>query len=150
MPTLAHNRDKEELLRRIRTLRPDSVRQWGRMSVHQMVCHCCDAFRMAGGEKPTNDVSNFARRTVVKWIALHLPLRWPQGIQTVSEVDQYAGGTKPVEFYADVAELETFVERFGAHRGTWPAHPIFGRLSQAEWQRWGYLHVDHHLRQFGA
>jgi len=29
------------------------------------------------------------------------------------------------------------------------AHPIFGRMSLWEWQRWGYLHTDHHLRQFG-
>jgi hypothetical protein len=30
-----------------------------------------------------------------------------------------------------------------------PAHPIFGRMTEAEWMRWGYLHTDHHLRQFG-
>ena len=29
-------------------------------------------------------------------------------------------------------------------------HPIFGRLSRTAWLRWGYLHIDHHLRQFGA
>ena len=29
-------------------------------------------------------------------------------------------------------------------------HPIFGALSRAAWLRWGYLHVDHHLRQFGV
>ena len=150
MPTLARTHDKAEILRRVRTLGPDSIRLWGRMSVHQMVCHCCDAFRMASGDKPTADVSNLGRRTVVKWIALHLPLRWPQGIQTVSEVDQYVGGTKPAEFYADIAELERFVERFASHRGSWPAHPIFGRLTDAEWMRWGYRHMDHHLRQFGA
>lgn len=28
-------------------------------------------------------------------------------------------------------------------------HPIFGRLSRAAWLRWAYLHMDHHLRQFG-
>jgi hypothetical protein len=29
-------------------------------------------------------------------------------------------------------------------------HPIFGRMSEAAWLRWGWLHADHHLRQFGA
>jgi hypothetical protein len=28
-------------------------------------------------------------------------------------------------------------------------HPIFGPMSAAAWMRWGYLHADHHLRQFG-
>ena len=130
MPTLARDPDKDELLRRIRTLRPDSVRLWGRMSAHQMVCHCTDAFRMASGEKPTSDVSNVGTRTVVKWIALHLPLRWPPGIKTVQEVDQEVGGTKPIEFFADLAELEARVERFATQRGGWPAHPIFGRCQR--------------------
>jgi hypothetical protein len=31
----------------------------------------------------------------------------------------------------------------------WPAHPIFGKMSETDWMRWAYLHVDHHLRQFG-
>jgi hypothetical protein len=30
------------------------------------------------------------------------------------------------------------------------AHPLFGRMSDADWLRWAYLHADHHLRQFGA
>jgi len=29
-------------------------------------------------------------------------------------------------------------------------HPIFGQMTEKEWMRWGYLHSDHHLRQFGA
>ena len=32
----------------------------------------------------------------------------------------------------------------------WPAHPIFGPMTLRAWMRWGYLHVDHHLRQFSA
>jgi len=30
-----------------------------------------------------------------------------------------------------------------------PAHFRFGLMSRADWHRWAYLHVDHHLRQFG-
>jgi hypothetical protein len=29
-------------------------------------------------------------------------------------------------------------------------HPIFGELTEREWMRWGYLHTDHHFRQFGV
>jgi hypothetical protein len=28
-------------------------------------------------------------------------------------------------------------------------HYMFGPLSESEWARWAYLHMDHHLRQFG-
>ena len=28
-------------------------------------------------------------------------------------------------------------------------HPMMGHMSKWEWMRWGFLHTDHHLRQFG-
>jgi Protein of unknown function (DUF1569) len=43
--------------------------------------------------------------------------------------------------------MERFAQPSAAER---PAHPIFGRMTEEEWMRWGYLHVDHHLRQFGG
>ncbi|MCB0510451.1 MAG: DUF1569 domain-containing protein [Bacteroidetes bacterium] len=30
------------------------------------------------------------------------------------------------------------------------AHPFFGNLSKADWQRLIYKHIDHHLQQFSA
>jgi hypothetical protein len=147
--TLARDRDTKEIVRRLGELRPDSVRRWGRMSAHQMMCHLTDGFRMATGEKRVNATPSLSQRTLIKWIALHLPLPWPAGIMTVSEIDQEVGGTSPADFAADLAELEARVAQFAACRGGWPAHPIFGRMSDAEWLRWGWRHTDHHLRQFG-
>jgi hypothetical protein len=152
MKTLAREQDTAEIVRRLRQVRPDSVRRWGRMSAHQMVCHLCDSFRMVTGERPVRDANRLMQRTVVKWIALYAPLRWPPGIPTTPEVDQERGGTKPVEFAADVAQCEALVECIttGSAMCDGKMHPIFGRMSRAAWLRWGYLHTDHHLRQFGA
>jgi hypothetical protein len=152
MNTLARERSKAEILHRLRAVRPESVRRWGRMSAHQMVCHLSDACRMATGEKRVSDATSLVQGTVVKWIALYAPLPWPTGLLTRPEIDQDVGGTCPGDFAADVAELEGLVEMIAARRGTreWPTHPIFGRMSEADWLRWGYLHIDHHLRQFGA
>jgi hypothetical protein len=152
MNTLARERSKAEILHRLRAVRPENTRRWGRMSAHQMVCHLSDACRMATGEKPVSDATSLMQRTLVKWIALYAPLPWPPGILTRPEIDQEVGGTCPGDFAADVAELEGLVETIAARRGIkeWPAHPIFGRMSEADWLRWGYLHIDHHLRQFGA
>jgi hypothetical protein len=122
------------------------------MSAHQMICHLCDSCRMAMGEKPVSDATGRLQRTVVKWIALYLPVRWPPGIPTRPEVDQQVAGTRPVEFAADVAELEALLELVTTREKgfEWPVHPIFGRMSRGAWLRWAYLHTDHHLRQFGA
>src|SRR4029434_2647554 len=110
MKTLARQRDKAEILQRLRDVRPESVRRWGRMSAHQMVCHLNDSFRMATGEKPVSHATGLPQRTIVKWIALYLPLPWPAGIFTRPEIDQELGGTRPVNFAADVAQLEALLE----------------------------------------
>lgn len=152
MKTLAQEQRKAEILLRLRTLGPESDRRWGQMSAHQMVCHLSDSCRMATGQKPVSNATGRLQRTLVKWIALYLPLRWPVGILTRPEIDQQCAGTRPVDFAADLAALEALVDLITT-RPTgfdWPVHPIFGRMSQTAWLRWAYLHMDHHLRQFGA
>jgi hypothetical protein len=152
MKTLARAQCKVDVLRRLRTVRRESARRWGRMSAHQMVCHLSDAFRMALGQKAVSGAAGPLQRTLVKWIALYTPLRWRSGIVTRPEIDQHCGGTKPGDFAADVAELERLVELIArrAKGSEWPPHPVFGRMSHGAWRRWAYLHMDHHLRQFGA
>ena len=152
MKTLARHRDKAEILQRLRAVRPENVRRWGRMSPHQMVCHLSDSFRMASGQKAVRHPTGRLQPTMVKWIALYLPLPWPAGILTTPELDQELGGTRPVDFAADVAELEALLDLVTTRKETFDgqSHPIFGRMSEAGWLRWAYLHMDHHLRQFGA
>jgi len=149
--SLARPRDKAELLQRLKELGPDSARRWGRMTAHQMVCHLCDGFRMGMRQKPVSDATGLLQRTIVKWVALYAPLRWQPGIETRPEIDQQCAGTRPADFGADVAQLEALVDLFTAPSRSfdWPRHPIFGPMSEADWLRWGYLHIDHHLRQFG-
>jgi hypothetical protein len=152
MRTLARRGDKDELVRRLRLLRPDSARRWGRMSVHQMVCHVGDCFDMALGVKPVEPAKGLVPPVVVKWIALHVPLRWPSGIRTSPEVDPERDGTRPAEFAADLARALDLLDRVGGEGTGFGGrrHPVFGRMSDAEWRRWAYLHTDHHLRQFGV
>jgi hypothetical protein len=88
----------------------------------------------------------------VKWAALELPLPWPRGVETRPEVDQERGGTPPTELQADLNELFRLLDRF-THQPRdfqWQPHPIFGVMEDADWMGWGYLHMDHHLRQFGV
>ncbi|MGB7219090.1 MAG: DUF1569 domain-containing protein [Vicinamibacterales bacterium] len=136
---------------RLQRLSPDSPRQWGRMTSHQAICHLSDSFRVMMGIEPISSVSTLLNRTLVKWIALRAPMAWPPGVQTRPEVDQEIGGTRPVQFASDKRALEALIDQFaGLTSSDLQPHPIFGRLSTDEWQRWGYRHVDHHLRQFGA
>jgi hypothetical protein len=120
------------------------------MSAHQMVCHLCDSYQAALGERSVSPATGFLQRTIIKWIALRAPVRWPKGSPTRPEVEQGVGGTLPVEFDADRTELLSLVKRFCDESGNiLVSHPFFGRMTRQEWLRWGYLHADHHLLQFG-
>jgi hypothetical protein len=150
MSTLADPGMQSHCCERIARVGPGAAPKWGRMNAHQMICHLNDSFRVATGERYASPASNFLQRTVVKWIALRTPVKWPQGVPTRPEIDQGAGGgTPPTEWERDCAELRTLIRGF-ADQKTFAAHPIFGEMSRQDWLTWGYRHVDHHLRQFGV
>jgi uncharacterized protein with PQ loop repeat len=150
--TLAHADCRTALLGRVRALQATGVRRWGRMTAHQMVCHLIDCHRVALGEIAVTAPKSRVPRAIVKWVSLYTPMPWPAGIPTNPELDQEVGGTRPADFSADTAALEVTVERLIARagKGGWPTHPDFGRMSESDWLRWAYLHMDHHLRQFGV
>ncbi len=152
MKTLKDPASVQELRDRVRSVSPQSPRKWGTMTPHQMMCHLNDSFLVAMGEKPAELRITLVRRTVLRWYALNVPIQWPKGVSTMPEADQKRGGTKPVDFERDRDRLVQTMTRFVAPRRDfeWSAHPMFGPMSEPEWLRWGYLHVDHHLRQFGA
>ena len=150
MKTLANNPDKLEVLGRLAALSADSARRWGKMSCHQMVVHLSDAFLCPMGEKMASSAKPPIPRSAMKWLALYVPMRWPKGIPTRPEMEQGVGGTAPVEFSGDRERLVAVMERFAKKDFVWAEHPIFGVMSERDWMRWGYLHCDHHLRQFGV
>ena len=149
MKNLGNDSDLREILARVKRLTPESQRRWGKMNVHQMICHVADAKRMMLGDKPVQSRRTWLARYVLRYGSLYLPMQWPHGFPTTPEANQEIGGTPPAEFERDRAELVALIQRFAGLKEFQP-HPLFGPMSHWEWMRWGYLHPDHHLRQFGV
>jgi hypothetical protein len=156
MVTLREQSVYESILLRIRFLEPRSIGRWGKMSAPQMICHLTDSFRGVMGEKQVSPATGLLGsapgRMVFKLAALYMPIPWPPNVRSRPEVEQGGGGTPPGEFEADRKALVAAIDRFRASEQLLrtASHPIFGPLTFEEWQRWGYLHADHHLRQFGS
>jgi len=148
--SLAVPANVDELISRIGRLHPSSPRQWGTMTPHEMLCHLADSFLAVLAERPASSAETLLSRTVMKWVALHTSLPWPQGLPTRPEVDQKQGGTRPVEFERDRKVVVDLIHRFVLPATQCGGHPVFGAMTRAEWMLWGYGHVDHHLRQFGV
>jgi len=144
----------EDLIRRARRLSPDAPPRWGRLNARQMLCHVTDVARLVLGEIPTRprDPTRAPRakplsRFPMKQLVLYV-LPWPHGVRGPRE----AFTTQPGALDADVKALEALLSRFREcpPKDVWPSHPLFGRMSTADWDRLLYRHTDHHFRQFGV
>jgi hypothetical protein len=139
----------DELIVRLGRLEPTSQRRWGTMTAHEMLCHLADSFAAVLGDIRASSNETWLSRTVVKWIALHTSLPWPEGVPTRPEVDPKRQGTKPFEFERDRTRVVELLQRFVRPDTRCVRHPGFGAMTREEWLLWGYGHLDHHLRQFG-
>lgn len=150
MKTLLSEDDLHELVSRLMSLQPDSPRKWGRMTPHQMLCHCSDTFRMAMAEISVPPRKKLFAGALVKWGALYSRVPWPHGFPTRRQLDQLKDGTPPIEFEKDRAGLADLLARFSKRKADYGQHALFGELSTKDWMRWAYLHTSHHLSQFGC
>jgi len=149
--SLRNRREVDEILSRLERLSPSTPRLWGKMSAHQMICHLNDAFALYSGLITAAPPGFPYPSKLLKWSCLYVPIQWPKGFKTLPEVDQQQGGTRPVDFARDVDELKRRIHSFVQLPDNFalPSHPYLGAMSASEWMRLGYLHTDHHFRQFG-
>ena len=148
--TLTNTEDCEQIARRIAGLTLDAPRVWGSMSIGGMLCHLDDSYLAVLGERPLSTPKLGIPQGTAKFFALRSPIRWPRNLRTGESLRQGAGGTPPLEFTEDRARLLQTVGRFCSSTTLLAVHPMFGRMERADWLRWGWLHADHHLRQFSA
>jgi hypothetical protein len=120
------------------------------MTSHQAVCHLNDWLKGVLGIRVIPQLETTLPIRVLRFIAFSTPLPWPRGFRTAPEQDQEKHGTRPGDFSVDVAELQTLIDQFVERRGRDIQHYRWGRMSVSMWGRYGYRHVDHHLRQFGV
>ena len=152
MKNILDSSTQKEIENRILSLNENSNRLWGKMKANEMICHCSDQIKMATGEIQTNFVGNFIMTTLVKKLVL---LGMPAGkgkIETAPELKQGLGGTKPTVFQQDKSNLVELVKNFEMKIEKRPnqIHPAFGMMNTKQWGRLSYIHLDHHLKQFGC
>jgi hypothetical protein len=140
----------DELEARLARLRPDSERQWGKMTVAQAVAHCSLGFEMAMGEiRPPRALAGRLLGRVIKPIALRDGEPMRRNSPTSKEL--MVGDDRELD--AERERLRGLIDRLavaGPAGCTAHPHAFFGPLTPDEWGVLMYKHVDHHLRQFGV
>lgn len=139
-----------EITDRMAQLRRDSTRQWGKMSVAQMLAHCSASIEMAEGKVTPPRIllgrllGPLAKKSL---IVKGEPMR------RNSMTEKSALVTDERDFDVERRRLRESINRFvagGPAVCTKHPHFFFGPLTPVEWAALMYQHLDHHLRQFGA
>lgn len=140
----------DEIKARLHQLRPDSSRQWGKMSPAQMLAHCSAGIEMAVGEiRPPRALIGRVIGRAVKRVAF----RDEEPFRRNSPTSKELVITGAMDFEAERTRLSGLIDRFtaaGPSGCTNHPHAFFGPLTPDEWAILMYKHLDHHLRQFGA
>lgn len=139
---------REELLRRVATLTPDTPARWGKFNSTRMLAHVNDGLRMAIGDLPVKARPSFLRNAFVRYLVIYV-FPFPKGAPTAPELLARADRA---EFGAERAAFVELVAKVGSQGGrhSWPDHPAFGPMTRKDWGALGYKHVHHHLTQFGV
>lgn len=150
MKNILNLKDKHEILYRLSNLEPSARAMWGKMNVNEMLCHLADQLRLGLGIKDAEYTGNIIEEKLLKWLVLW-GIPTPKGkVETAKELKQGLGGTKPTSFECDLKKLKDLIEDFDiTFKAESRRHPAFGSLNKKYWGRITYLHIDHHLKQFG-
>ena len=149
MDTLFDSVAHQDILRRVESLQAGSERQWGTMTVAQMLEHTARALEMAAGKKPSKQA---LLGKLIGWMFRKdfvgpKPFRrnGPTAPDFVVQGEPDFGRTRQ--------RLKTLLGEFhglGERGCEGNVHGFFGPMTGAEWGVTQHKHVDHHLRQFGA
>ncbi len=139
----------EETRERLLRMTAEDSARWGSMTATQMVRHLSCACEAARGERNLGPVKMPVPPGVMKFLALYSGVRWSKNIQTTEELKLEIANTSEGDFNALLREAVERTESLARAAQCAPTHPFFGPMTMADWMRWGYLHADHHLRQFG-
>lgn len=148
MPSLFDKKIQDEMLARVEKLNSNSQRKWGKMSVSQMLKHMNVAFAVPINkiQVPKDKLYLFSANPFARWMMIKAMTKWPKNLVTA---ESFKVKDDP-DFEPTKKEfLETIHEFLNATNFD-GRHPVFGVMSKELWGDAMYIHLNHHLEQFGV
>ncbi len=147
MGNIFNEADHNAMLLRIKNVSDKSQRQWGQMTIEEMLIHCITQLRLALGEIPSQPQGWFMMSTAIgKWLAFsNIP--WPKGSNTPIEMNVKKSSIQTLPVEKEKEDLVHYLHKVRS-ANKFSLHPFFGALTQKEWGQLIYKHLDHHLKQF--
>jgi Protein of unknown function (DUF1569) len=120
--------------------------QWGKMNVAQMLVHCQMPLGVATGKHVLK--SNFFMRLIGPLFKKQLFNNEPFKRNLPTDKSFIITTQKDVE--QEKQYLIEMIKYFSPTTISSAPHPFFGKLSNDEWSKGTWKHLDHHLQQFGV
>ncbi|MGO3184185.1 MAG: DUF1569 domain-containing protein [Aequorivita sp.] len=136
-----------ETINRINQLSEDSQKQWGKMSVAQMLHHCQGPLNIMLEKDDYGLKPNFLAKLFFKKM-LYNDTPYRKGLPTAKALK----ASKPKNINLEKKNLNFLLDEFEGQRNReeWKPHPGFGYFTKQQWGQMQYKHLDHHLKQFGV
>ena len=147
MPMLHDPAIRRSIETRLEAIRPDSPRQWGSMTVDQMLWHVNQFLAASIGEGTTLTTQKSPiPAAIMKFFLIYMP--WPKSAPT--NKGAVAKGTHDLE--AERTKCKELIAKFVSRPvdGAWPDDPSFGPCNGTFASKLQAKHLDHHFRQFSA
>ena len=150
LPNIFTRSVTDGVIERINKLQADTQPKWGKMSVSQMLAHCCVTYEMMYEDKHPKPgafarflLKAFVKNTVVS----ETPYKHNSRTAPAFLI------TDPKVFETEKARLIAYLnktEQMGIAQFDNKESHSFGPLTKLEWNNMLYKHLDHHLSQFGV
>ncbi|PQJ11854.1 hypothetical protein CJD36_008655 [Flavipsychrobacter stenotrophus] len=150
LPNIFTRSVTDGIIDRINKLQPDTQPKWGKMSVSQMLAHCCVTYEMVYDNKHPKPgaFTRFLLKAFVKNLVVN-EAPYKQNSRTAPAFLI----TDPRVFETEQKRLTDYLnktEQMGIAHFDNKESNSFGPLTKLEWNNMFYKHLDHHLSQFGV
>ncbi len=140
---------KTDLISRVGEISPQATRKFGRMSVSQMLAHQNEALQVTYGEIRPAPRGNFFLKQFLRIFILNTDMPSPpEKAVTFTEIDQVLKKISP-DFETEKKKLLKYIQNFPSQT-LQERNPLLGKMSEKNWGRLMFTHIDHHLKQFNA
>ena len=149
LPTLHQTEPYLAIVKRIHDLSPDARRQWGKMSVSQMLNHCRVAIMLYLEPAPRKQM---LIGKLMAWMFKESYLN-QKPLAHDSPTDPSFVIVNEPNFQEEKSKLLSTLRQFherGPEAIEGKVSPFFGKLTAYQIARMQLKHLDHHLRQFSA
>ncbi|MGV3630546.1 MAG: DUF1569 domain-containing protein [Bacteroidota bacterium] len=140
----------ESVLPYLEKLTPETKPVWGSMSAQRMVEHLTDTLKIATGENPQKmEIPEDKLPRMIAFLESDKPMA--QNIEVPFASKEMDLRQEELELAIDefVDTWLHFEELYEQNPALNEAHPYYGPLNYAQWQRLNSKHLTHHFTQFG-